>query len=277
MKLRFTIIAFIISFTVNSQYYSYSSINQTAVAISQSYTVNNSNVTVINDYNWGLTLIANEISAFRNSFENKEKREEAIKKAESQISLFKSNYTNSEKFPKKIIDGWHSVMVTDNYTYCSPAKVLVLNNSIKSFVIGNWIRLSKPFTQLSSIVKGKCLLNISIDKNIQDAIEVCFMYDLDEPTIVDPPLNSGQVHFSSKIGSWITIWFNKNEDEKGQVLEKNKNSVDEYSLILEDVKPGVYNFIGRRVTWGRNNLWSGVIEVKENLILKYELSKENQK
>ena len=221
-------------------------------------------------------MIANEISAFRNSFENKEKREQALKKAESQISLIKSNYTNSEKFPKKIIDGWHSVMVTDNYNYCSPAKVLISNNTIKEFVIGNWTKLSYPITQLSSIVKGKCLLNIEI-KSKTDAIEVYFMYDLDEPTIVDRPLNSGQVHFSSKLGSWITIWFNENEEGKGQVLEKNKSSVDEYSLILEDVKPGVYNFIGRRVTWGRNNLWKGVIEVKENLILKYELSKENQK
>jgi hypothetical protein len=278
MKLRYTIIAFIITITVNSQYYSYSSINQTAIAVSQRTSVNNNitNVTV-NDYSRGLSLIANELSAFRNSWENKAKREEAAKNVQSQISLIKSNYTSSEHFPQKIIDGWHSVMVTDSYKYCSPAKVLVLNNTIKNFVIGNWSRLSYPFTQLSSIVKGKCLLNVEFDKNTTDASEVYFMYDLEEPTIVDPPLNSGQVHFSSKIGSWITIWFNKNEDEKGQVLEKNKNSVDEYSLILEDIKPGVYNFIGKRITWGRNNLWNGVIEVKENLILKYELSKENQK
>lgn len=274
MKLKYLFIILIISCTANSQYYS--SINQTAVAVSQSTSVNNNitNVTV-NDYNRGLSLIAYELSAFRNSWENKAKREEEAKNVQSQINLIKSNYSASEHFPQKIIDGWHSVMVTDNYKYCSPAKVLVSNNTIKSFVIGNWSRLSYPFTQLSSIVKGKCLLNVEFDKNIKDASEVYFMYDLEEPTVVDRPVNSGQVHFYTKIGSWIKIWFDEND--KGYILEKVKDSDDEYSLTLKDIKPGLYKFTGNRSTWGRNNLWEGTIEVKEDLVLEFELTKENQK
>jgi hypothetical protein len=275
MKLKYLFIVLIISCTANSQYYS--SINQTAVAVSQSTSVNNNitNVTV-NDYNRGLSLIASELSAFRNSWENKAKREEAFKKAQSQINLIKSNYTDSEHFPQKIIDGWHSVMVTDNYKYCSPAKVLVSNNTIKSFVIGNWSRLSYPFTQLSSIVKGKCLLNVEFDKNTTDASEVYFMYDLEEPTLVDRPVNSGQVLFSSNMDG-VRFWFNEKENGKGKLLENSKENKQEYSFTLENVKPGIYNFNARRVSGFNIYRWEGTVEVKEDMILKYELTKENQK
>jgi len=138
MRSIIAIIILAISTIANSQ--NYISVNQNALAIQQTQSIRNTNITY-NDYNFGLSMIAGEISAFRNSWENKSKREEAYKKAQSQINLIKSNYEKSEHFPQKIIDGWHSVIVTDNYNYCSPAKVFIVNNSIKEFVIGNWIRL----------------------------------------------------------------------------------------------------------------------------------------
>ena len=272
MNLRILIIVLTISSIANSQ--NYIGINQTAIAVQQNQSIRNTNITY-NDYNFGLSMIAGEISAFRNSWENKTKREEAFKKAQSQINLIKTNYTSSEQFPQKIIDGWHSVIVTDNYNYCSPAKVFIVNNAIKEFVIGNWIRLSYPFIQLSTIVKGKCLLNLDFD-NKTDTLEVYFMYDLAEATIVDKPLSSGQISFWSDSANSIQIWFNEEKKGKGKELVKNKDT-KEYSLTTDYIKPGFYSFKAKGYRGIGTIEWEGTLEVKEGLILRYELTKENSK
>ena len=116
----------------------YIDINQTTVITKQT------NISYSNN-NFGLSMIANEIFAFRNSWENRRKREEAVSKAKSQLAIVKSTYENSNKYPESIVDGWHLVMATDNYNYCSPAKVLIKDNQIKEFVVSNWIKLSRPF------------------------------------------------------------------------------------------------------------------------------------
>lgn len=272
MNLKFTIIVLIVSSIANSQ--NYTSINQTAVAIQQNQSIRNTNITY-NDYNLGLSMIAGEISAFRNSWEDKTRREEAFKKAQSQISLIKTNYNSSEHFPQKIIDGWHSVIVTDNYNYCSPAKVFITNNTIKEFVISNWSRLSYPFLQLSAIVKGKCLVNLDFD-NKTDTLEVYFMYDLEEGTTVDKPLNSGQIYFWSESSNSTQIWFNEEKKGKGKELVRNKE-LKEYSLTTDYIKPGFYSFKAKGYRGFGIIEWEGNLEVKENLILRYELTKENSK
>ena len=230
-----------------------------------------------NNYNsnFGLSLIASEIASFRNSWENKRKRDENVAKAQAQLAIVKSNYSSTKNYPEKIIDGWHSVMTTDNYNYCSPAKVFVENNEIKKFVVGNWIELSKSFKTLSSIKDGKALLTIEFKENT-DTVELYFMNDLEKPTIVEKPLESGFISFWSdlKKADRIKIWF-EGLGYLGELEERIESQPEcsQKGTVTIPVKPGIYKFKAA----GRGSIaWEGNIEIKENSCLSYLLNKSNK-
>ncbi len=275
-KIIIVFVLLIVTSIAHSQYYS--SINQTAVAISQRTSVNNNitNVT-INDYNVGLSMIANEISAFRNSWENKKKREDALAKAQSQINLVKITYNNSEHYPDKIIDGWHSVIVTDTYNYCQPAKVFINNNQIKEFVIYNCFLYSQPFVVLSAIKKGKALLSVDM-LGPTDTLEMYFTNDIEQPTIVDKPFYPAKISFwcDSKSINKLRLSLNNGKffRMKDEDRPKDKPECDASDIITFKVKPGYYNFIGQ--CRGSIN-WEGNIEAKENMCFIQLLNKENRK
>ncbi len=280
MKLKITIIALtFISYVANAQYYS--RVSQNAVAISQQQTnntiMNTTNNVTVNDYNLGLSMIAYEISAFRNSWENKRKREEALSKAQSQINLVKATYTNAECYPEKIIDGWHSIIATDTYNYCSPAKVLIKNNQIVEFVIGNWSLLSYPVVVLSAIKKGKALITIDILGN-KDTLELYFTNDIDQPTLVDKPLDSGYISFwcdSSKIKHlYISIDNGENVITNDNIRPKMQPECKSSETFSFPVKPGVhyYKIVSRGSKW-----WEGNIEAKENMCFIQLINETNSK
>lgn len=263
MKLKGTIIFLFISLLSNSQ--QYININQT---------INNTNV-FHNDYSVGLSIISSEISAFRNVWESKKRIEEARLKAQAQLSIIKNNYSNSEKYPETIIDGWHSIMATDNFSYCSPAKVFIKNNEIKEFVISNWNKMSYPFKILSSIKKGKALITLDINGNT-DTLELYFINDLEKPTIVEAPLNSGFICFwsdSSKAKS-TKIWVEKKY--YGELSERFKIQPEcsVKGTITIEVKPGTYHY---KAAGSGTISWEGDIEARENTCLSYLLNKENKK
>jgi len=102
------------------------------------------------------------------------------------------------------------------------------------------------------------------------------MYDLAEATVVDKPLNSGQVCFWSNVGSSIHIWFNEEKKGKGKEFEKNKET-KEYSITTDFIKPGFYFFKAKGVKGIGMMEWEGTVEVKEDFVLKFELNKKNSK
>lgn len=255
-----------VSTSVASQ--SYIGITQNNIAIQQN------NITYSNN-NVGLSMIAYEISAFRNSWENRRKRDEAVAKAQAQLTLIKATYNNSINYPENITDGWHLVMATDNYNYCSPAKVFIENNEIKEFVVGNWEALSRPFNLLSPINKGKALISLDFNDNT-DTLEIYFINDLAKPSLVDKPLSSGYVCFWSDLrkADHVKIWI---EDygylgELGGKIE-SQPSCGEANTITLPTKPGIYQFKAA----GRGSIaWRGTIEIKENLCFVYLLNEENR-
>lgn len=243
----------------------------TTISFSQSYTtvynVNFSN-------NYGLSLIAHEIAAFRNSWDNHKKRQEAVAKAQAQLKIVKDNYKNTSNYPQKIIDGWHLVMATDNYNYCSPAKVFIENNKIKKFVINNWEKLTRPFKILTPIKNGKALITLDLETNT-DTLEIYFMNDLAEPTIVDGPLSSGYISFWSDLSKAksIKIWLDHFYcGELGKTFHQEPNCGEEGTITLE-VKPGSYIFKGA----GRGTIqWNGKVIAKENQCTNFVLNKTNK-
>jgi len=264
MKLSLQLITLLISTTIFSQNY---------IGISQKTVIQQNNINYSNN-NFGLSMIAYEISAFRNSWENRRKREEAVSKAQAQLSIVKKNYENSKTYPEKIIDGWHLVMATDNYNYCSPSKVLIKDNQIQKFVVGNWEKLSRPFNVLTPISDGKALITLDFNGNT-DTLEIYFINDLSQPTIVDKPLSSGYICFWSdlKKADHIKIWFEKQYfGEIGQRHLDQPACAEEGTISIE-VKPGIHFFKGA----GRGSIaWEGQVEAKENLCLSYVLNKENR-
>jgi len=264
MKLTLRFIALIIVTTSFSQNY---------IGISQNTVIQQNNINYSNN-NFGLSMIAYEISAFRNSWENRRKREETVSKAQAQLSIVKNTYENSENYPEKIIDGWHLVMATDNYNYCSPAKVLIKSNQIKEFVVGNWEKLSHPFEVLTPINNGKTLITLDFNGHT-DTLEIYFINDLTQPTIVEKPLSSGYICFWSDIkkADHIKIWFERKYfGELGRRFEEEPKCAEKGTITIP-AKPGVYYFKAA----GRGSIaWEGQIEVRENFCLNYVLNKQNR-
>lgn len=265
--LSFTTILLSLSLTAQNYSYRYTQVNQLAIQ--------QNNYTYVASNNAGLFSIANALMAFRNSWDNHKKRESEVQKAIAQLSIVKSNYENAESYPETIIDGWHLVMATDNYNYCSPAKVLIENNEIKKLVVDNYIHYSLNFNVLSPIKKGKALLSLDANGNT-DTVEVYFINDLAAPTLVDEPLESGYVTFWSDLrkADHIKIWLEK--DYYGEIPERLKEepSCFDESTISIALKPATYFFKAA----GRGSIaWEGKIVVKEGECLIINLNKVNKK
>lgn len=271
--MKFTIQLIVLVFTTVSFSQNYIGIPQKIVVQQNDINYSNNNFGFSNN-NLGLKIIANEITAFRNSWSSRKKREEAVSKAQAQLGIIKSTYQNSKAYPSTIIDGWHLIMATDNYNYCSPAKVLIKDNIIEEFVVGNWAKLSRPFKSLTPIENGKALITLDFEENT-DTLELYFINDLSKPTITEKPLSSGYICFWSdlKKADHIKIWFEKKYfGELGRKFNSTPNCSEDGTITLE-VKPGTHNFKAA----GRGSIaWKGQVEAKENLCLSYNLNKENE-
>jgi|26BtaG_2_1085354.scaffolds.fasta_scaffold00089_16 hypothetical protein len=245
---------------------SYTRINQ--VAVQQNNTFINQN------NNSGLNNIAYSISSFRNALTDEKVKTREIEKAKSQLAIIKNLYSERTTFPETIIDGWHSVKVTDNFNYCSDAKVLVNENEIKQMVIENYAELSLVFTPITGIKNAKSTVNINLKNGTTDTAEIYFLYDLDKPNTTSEPLQAGYVTFWSDLrnAKTIEIWFKKQKQGKIEKQLENADCFTDGGLTLK-LKPGSYDF--KAESRGAKS-WSGTIEIRENECYTYSLNKKNK-
>jgi len=252
---------------------SLSTFGQTYTRINQ-VAVQKNTIWINNNNNLGLYSIANSISSFRNAWTDEKQRSREIEKAKSQLAIVKNLYSEQTNFPKNMIDGWHLVKVTDNFNYCSDAKVLVDNNEIKELVIDNYAELSLKFSTISGIKNAKSTINLNLPNGNTDTAEIYFFYDLDKPNITSEPLQAGYVTFWSDLSNakTIEIWFNR---QKQGGLEKQLAEADCFAdggLTLK-LKPGSYDFNAES---RGSKSWRGTIEIKENECYTYSLNKKNK-
>lgn len=245
----------------------YVQVNQVAIQ-QNNYQVNNNN-------NIGLTNIAYAINSFRNSWDNNKKRDREIQKAKAQLEIIKGAYKEHENYPKKIIDGWHVVTVTDNFNYCNDAKVFMENNEIKQFVINNYAEHALKFKMITPVKNGKSLLSLDLVNGSNDTVEIYFMNDLNGPQTVEKPQDAGYVSFWSDMSKakTIKIWI---EDvyygELGNQFDAEPECYQDGTISL-GYRPGVYKFKAA----GRGTIsWGGTIEIKENTCFMLNLNKENK-
>lgn len=256
----------ILTITIKSYSQSYTEIN--AVAIKQNnYSINN---------NLGLYSIASSLNSFRNSWEDENSKKRAIQKYEAQLNLVKKIYSDKKSLPGSIVNGWHLVKVTDNFNYCSDAKVLVKDNKIQRFIISNYSEYSLNFNSIGSINKGKCYLNLELPNGHKDAVEVYFLYDLDSSNIVDNPIEPGYISFWSDLRKARTIEIWINETRQGQLKKRVKkesvNCFDNGTFSLK-LKPGTYNY---RAEANGALGWRGKITIKEGECFTLLLNRDNK-
>lgn len=254
------LIAFLIfSTTLLAQNYSYVGIKNANY---------NQNVFVYQNNNSGLFSIADAIDNFRNSLiENQ--------KTMSQLQLVKNQYLNTNSFPEKIEDGWHLIMYTDNYNYIDEAKVLIEKNEIKRFVVNNYDEYSVKFKTITPIVNAKSMVNLYFKDETTDIVELYFLYDLNQTTIVPPPLQSGYLIFWSDIKKGGTAEIRINNKLIGRIPQMLDNipACDSDNIMRIKLKPGKYDFRAA----GRGGMdWSGYVVIKENNCLFYKLDKSNK-
>lgn len=240
---------------------------QTYFSVSQSMKIQQNNYTYIN-LNSGLYSIADAIISSKKASLNQQK-------TLAQIEIVKTQYASQKSFPETIVDGWHIVFFTDNSNYYEEAKVLVENNEIQKFVIENYMPYSLNFKNITSIKNAKSLVSVEYASDNSDTVEVYFIYDLDQPSIVEKPMNPGYLTLWSPLKRAKSIKIMLDRKKYGNLLHYNESepecgSPDEFTFKL---KPGNYNLRAL----GRGKLdWKIKIEIKEDECLVFGLNKENK-
>ncbi len=151
--------------------------------------------------------------------EKKEKEEKEAKKLKmaKRVSEMRTYYASLNKYPEKVIDGWHEAVMVGSDEYISDAKFLVKNNKIVSMVWDNWLPQELNFA--GPIIKGKSGIRIK-DGNgpLEGMVDVMFInYIADTTATATPPLKPGK----------LTFWTNS----------KNFKNM---SLLFEDMPVGKF-------------------------------------
>lgn len=268
MKRILFIGSLLLSLSLTAQSYRYTQINQLAIQ--------QNNFTVVQN-NYGFYDIANAIQMFTNAWSDNKKREIEVQKSQFRIEQVKETYRGAGNYPETILNGWHLVMVTDNYNFCNEAKALVEDGRITKLVIDNYMPNSLNFTTINPIRNAKSLLSLQdLNNNPTSTVEVYFTNDLEQPTIVEAPLEAGYVCFYSDMGRAKSIKIKLggvNLEELGGKIKEEPSCFAENTITLA-LKPNSYEFRA----FGRGTInWEGVAVVKEGQCLSINLNEQNKK
>ena len=92
--------------------------------------------------NYDLLLKALEMKQARYERDEQAKKERAI----SLSNQTKEYYNSLTSFPEQIKDGWHTVIVSNNYDICGERKVYVESNKVTKYVIDDWYNKDLSFS-----------------------------------------------------------------------------------------------------------------------------------
>ena len=190
---------------------------------------------------------------------------------QAKLGIIKSQYLEYKAYPTVISDGWHNAIATDNLNFCKDVKVLVQKNKVKQFVIENYIPLN--FTATRDIKNAKNVIALKNFSGEQmNIVDLYFIYDIEEQTIVPEPIKAGFVCFWSDMKNFedikITLDGVKMEGFKFRFNSKPECFSD--GMICRILRPGTYTF--EAVGKGAID-WKRTIEIKENNCLKIRLGR----
>lgn len=240
----------------------YISIRQTQVNQTQVNTTNNIQVGP------SAYSVMYAVNAFVNVYNDAKREQRARDEAQSKLALLKQQYKSYESYPDSIITGWHNVIVTDNLKFCRDAKVFVKNNRIEEFAIENCYRLT--FTATGKIKQARNVLTLNNFNGEQlEVVDIYFLYDLDEPRLVAPPVNPGFVTFWTKKKGYLQNEIILNGVRYGGVtgIFRASPMCDQIGTSTLVLKPGRYTFRAMK----SGNDAEGTIEVRSDQCLLQQL------
>ncbi len=222
-------------------------------------------------FNYAVNRFSNILSENLNNKRERQRLEQARQQAVAKLKIIKDQYESYESYPEKINDGWHSAIATDNINFCKEVKVLIDDNRITKFVIDNYIPLN--FRVLGEIKDAKNVVTINNFNGEQlNIVELYFLYDIDELTIVSEPLQPGYVCFWSDIKNYDDILLDNDGErmERFSVRFESEPDCFENGMVCRIMKPGTYSYLAR----GKGMIsWEDTFEIKENQCLKIRLGR----
>lgn len=189
----------------------------------------------------------------------------------AKLQIIKSQYSSYESYPETITDGWHSAIATDNINFCKNVKVLINDNRIVRFIVDNYIPLN--FMTMGEIKDAKNVVTLkNFNEEQLNIVEVFFLYDIEEPTVVPEPIKPGYVCFWSDIKYQNEILLDLDNQRMERLTVRFNSEPDCFSngMVCRILKPGTYSYLAR----GKGAIsWEDTFEVKENQCLKIKLSR----
>lgn len=188
-------------------------------------------------------------------------------KAQETIKQTKEIYKSFKTFPEKISDGWYNVTVTNNSDFCEERKVYIENQTVKKYIIDNWIE--RPVAFSGKIEKAKAIIKLQ-----NEYLDIYFLETVINPTNskTTPPLNPGKIAFWTDYKKAGNVDLYVDGDFIGTLKSYFKDGepiCEQDGVITFTYKPGTYSFEGK----SKKMSWSGSITVYENQCLKQKLKK----
>ncbi len=226
-----------------------------------------------NDFEYAVYSFTNVIREGQADKRQQMKMENERSQAIAKTAIIKSQYADYEKYPEKIIDGWHNVIATNSSTFCKDAKVLVKDNRIKKFVIDNCIPIN--FLATSEIKKAKNNLTLkNFNGQELNIFEVFFIYDIDEQQLVEEPIKAGILCFWSDLKKFDQV-FIKVDGEPWNKFTMKCETIPDCSgkgTVSRILKPGKYQL----KAVGRGAIdWESTLEVKSGKCLRVRLGRQH--
>ena len=191
-------------------------------------------------------------------------KEAANRKEETRarIQQTKEIYRSARDYPTSISNGWHKVIISDNYTLCDESKVYVNSNQIDKLFISNTFERSVSFT--GPIRDAKAVVKvIESDGKESNYLDVYFLEDIINPNAVSsPPQKPGQVCFYStlKWGGNVTICFQGGGNKDLNSYFTSQPSCGQIGTATFMCKAGEYRYSG----FNSNRKWDGTVRVYED-------------
>ena len=259
-----TIVLVLIPFIVKSQKsFSYVNIDQTIMAkdLSGSSVYNNGPA-------FGTSFGHFALNTFLNVYDDSKQARQARESAMGKTEILKSNYAAYDSFPATIVDGWHEAVATDHQNFCETVDVRIKDNRVAEFVIDGCIRVSCSNT--SAIKKGRTVVTLkNFNGDKFEMIDVFFIYDMEEPKIVNEPIQAGYISLWSKSKNLTDakiIMDRKNYGGVPNVFPKQPKPFEEgtFNMVL---KPGNYTIFVKKAGNDREYKFT----IKSGQCLMYQL------
>lgn len=138
------------------------------------------------------------------------KREFQRQKVLANMQQTVNQYNSFHKYPQTIENGWHNVVIMDNYSYCGNDKVFVNDNKITKYIYQDCFEMDLIFS--GNISQGHGIIKIRSLSTSKESgyMDVFFIEAISKPSSHANPPASGSISFFTdlKRSKNVRLWVN---------------------------------------------------------------------